>query len=143
MGHVAPFWHVPCSEPSGPLPQVALETTIGNRNPKLWQFVYPKGSVLEWLRSMVANHLALNGPSWANVFKKFNSGTYNNQWMIVDYGAFTPGKFKKQSGLLTVLEQLPGMVLVEDKTLELYNKTYWASYNIPYVFLLPSESLPH
>lgn len=110
---------------------VALETTIGNRNPKLWQFVYPKGSVLEWLRSMVANRLALNGPSWANLFKKFNSGTYNNQWMIVDYGAFTPGKFKKQSGLLTVLEQLPGMVLVEDKTLELYNKTYWASYNIP------------
>lgn len=75
MGIVDPSWHVPCSESSRPLPQVALETTIGNRNPKLWQFVYPKGSVLEWLRSMVANRLALNGPSWANVFKKFNSGT--------------------------------------------------------------------
>lgn len=28
------------------------------------------------------------------------------------------------------------MVVVADKTSELYQKTYWASYNIPYVFLL-------
>nr|XP_012788766.1 unnamed protein product [Sorex araneus] len=110
---------------------VTLETTIGNRNPKLWRLVQPQGSVLEWLRSMVANRLATDGPSWADIFKNFNSGTYNNQWMIVDYKAFVPGATRPRPGLLTVLEQLPGMVLAADRTRQLYNQTYWASYNIP------------
>lgn len=34
-----------------------------------------------------------------------------------------------------------GMVVVADRTSELYQKTYWASYNIPYV-LLPGTPLP-
>uniref|UniRef100_A0A8C0PJ68 Phospholipase B-like n=2 Tax=Canis lupus familiaris TaxID=9615 RepID=A0A8C0PJ68_CANLF len=79
---------------------VTLETTIGNRNPALWKYVQPKNCVLEWVRNVVANRLALDGDSWADIFKKFNSGT--------------------------------GMVVVADKTSELYQKTYWASYNIPY-----------
>uniref|UniRef100_A0A8C5V403 Phospholipase B-like n=1 Tax=Microcebus murinus TaxID=30608 RepID=A0A8C5V403_MICMU len=78
---------------------VALETTIGNKNPLLWKYVQPGGRVLEWVRNLVANRLALDGDSWADVFKRFNSGT--------------------------------GMVVVADKTSELYEKTYWASYNIP------------
>uniref|UniRef100_A0A8C6FRD0 Phospholipase B-like n=1 Tax=Moschus moschiferus TaxID=68415 RepID=A0A8C6FRD0_MOSMO len=78
---------------------VTLETTIGNRNPALWKYVQPKGCVLEWMRNVVANRLALDGDSWADVFKRFNSGT--------------------------------GMVVVADRTSELYQKTYWASYNIP------------
>ncbi|KAF6278317.1 phospholipase B domain containing 2 [Rhinolophus ferrumequinum] len=78
---------------------VTLETTIGNRNPALWKYVQPKGCVMEWVRNIVANRLAVDGASWADVFKRFNSGT--------------------------------GMVVVADKTSELYQKTYWASYNIP------------
>ncbi|XP_014444515.1 putative phospholipase B-like 2 [Tupaia chinensis] len=110
---------------------VALETTIGNKNPALWKYVRPEGSVLEWVRNVVANRLALDGDSWADVFKRFNSGTYNNQWMIVDYKAFVPGGPSPQSRVLTILEQIPGMVVVADKTSELYQKSYWASYNIP------------
>ena len=57
------------------LPQVTLETTIGNRNPALWKYVQPKGCVLEWMRNFVAKRLALDGDSWADIFKRFNSGT--------------------------------------------------------------------
>uniref|UniRef100_A0A3Q2HAG4 Phospholipase B-like n=1 Tax=Equus caballus TaxID=9796 RepID=A0A3Q2HAG4_HORSE len=110
---------------------VTLETTIGNRNPALWKYVQPKHCVLEWVRNIVANRLAVDGDSWADTFKRFNSGTYNNQWMIVDYKAFVPGGPSPGSRVLTILEQLPGMVVVADKTSELYQKTYWASYNIP------------
>ncbi|PNJ82548.1 putative phospholipase B-like 2 isoform X2 [Pongo abelii] len=78
---------------------VTLETTIGNKNPALWKYVQPRGCVLEWVRNIVANRLALDGATWADIFKRFNSGT--------------------------------GMVVVADKTSELYQKTYWASYNIP------------
>lgn len=34
-------------------------------------------------------------------------GSYNNQWMIVDYKAFVPGGPSPGSRVLTILEQLP------------------------------------
>ncbi|RXM99252.1 Phospholipase B-like protein B, partial [Acipenser ruthenus] len=86
---------------------VTLETTIGNSNPALWKFVTPEGTVMEWLRNVIANRLAKTGKEWAGLFSKFNSGTYNNQWMIVDYNYFTPGKTDTKENLFTVLEQIP------------------------------------
>lgn len=62
------------SVPSAP-PQVTLETTIGNRNPALWKYVTPGDCVMEWVRNIVANRLAVDGDTWADVFKRFNSGT--------------------------------------------------------------------
>ncbi|XP_071369739.1 putative phospholipase B-like 2 [Centroberyx affinis] len=111
---------------------VTLETTIGNSNPALWKFVQPTGQVMEWLRNIAANRMAATGKQWAEIFSMYNSGTYNNQWMIVDYNLFTPGKTDIDEGLLTVLEQIPGLVIYTDKTRELLEKGYWASYNIPY-----------
>uniref|UniRef100_A0A8C8R7D0 Phospholipase B-like n=1 Tax=Pelusios castaneus TaxID=367368 RepID=A0A8C8R7D0_9SAUR len=86
---------------------VTLETTIGNSNAALWKYIQPEGSILEWLRNIVANRLARSGAEWAAIFQLFNSGTYNNQWMIVDYNTFLPGKEGLQHGVLTVLEQIP------------------------------------
>ena len=41
--------------------------------------------VFEPIRVMIANRLAEFGSQWSLMFEKYNSGTYNNQWMIVDY----------------------------------------------------------
>eukprot|EP00066_Takifugu_rubripes_P008684 XP_003975045.1 PREDICTED: putative phospholipase B-like 2 [Takifugu rubripes] len=111
---------------------VTLETTIGNHNPALWKYVHPTGTVFEWLRNIVANRLAATGNQWADIFSKYNSGTYNNQWMIVDYNRFTPGQTGIKEGLFVVLEQIPGLIVSTDKTQELMQKGFWASYNIPY-----------
>ncbi|XP_009082848.1 PREDICTED: putative phospholipase B-like 2, partial [Acanthisitta chloris] len=111
---------------------VTVETTIGNNNPALWKYLDPRGSVLEWLRNIVANRLARSGPEWATIFQQFNSGTYNNQWMVVDYNAFTPGRTSPPPGVLTMLEQIPGLVVTADRTELLYQQGYWASYNVPY-----------
>jgi hypothetical protein len=43
-----------------------LETTIGNSNPLLYKYVVPT-TVLEWIRNMVANRLAINAASWDGV----------------------------------------------------------------------------
>jgi hypothetical protein len=63
--------------------------------------------VFEWLRNMVANRLATSAKEWTEIFSKYNSGTYNNQWMVVDFNLFEPGQALKD-GTLYVLEQYPG-----------------------------------
>ena len=108
-----------------------IETTIGNSNADLWKYVKPHGAVLEGIRATVANRLAHNGKSWTHIFSKRNSGTYNNQWMVLDYQKFKPGK-PLVDGLLWVLEQLPGHVHSEDVTQVLRTQSYWPSYNTPY-----------
>ncbi|XP_052316717.1 putative phospholipase B-like 2 [Oncorhynchus keta] len=51
---------------------VTLETSIDNSNPALWKFVQPTGSVMEWLRNIVANRLAASVKEWAEIFCKHN-----------------------------------------------------------------------
>lgn len=110
---------------------VTLETTIGNGNASRWQFIHPKNSVLEGIRNMVANRLASSGKQWVDYFSQFNSGTYNNQWMVVDYKKFTSGSSSLNDGLLYVLEQIPGMIMSADRTDILRKQSYWPSYNCP------------
>ncbi|XP_072271436.1 putative phospholipase B-like 2 [Pyxicephalus adspersus] len=119
---------------------VSLETTIGNSNPDLWKYITPKNSVLEWLRNIVANRLSTVGQEWADIFGKFNSGTYNNQWMVVDYKKFRPGETEVPTGLLTILEQLPGLMTYADKSDLLYQTSYWPSYNVPYFDIIFNTS---
>jgi hypothetical protein len=83
---------------------------------------------------MVANRLGHCGMSWSKTFSMYNSGTYNNQWMIVDYQRFKKGtpQVLLKDKLLWVLEQLPGYIRAEDKTEILRQQSYWPSYNSPY-----------
>ena len=56
------------------------------------------------------------------------SGTYNNQWMVVDSSKMgSNGKLSE--GALTVSEQLPGQFVSKDQTEVLKRQGYWASYN--------------
>ncbi len=87
------------------------------------------------------------------MFSRRNSGTYNNQWMVVDYKRFKRGKAIRDD-TLWVLEQLPGKkttfptrsitlfvylnlnfsgyIVREDVSNVLRNQGYWPSYNTPY-----------
>ncbi|CAH1802558.1 unnamed protein product [Owenia fusiformis] len=111
---------------------VTMETTNGNSNPDLNENIRPIGTLFEGIRTMIANRLATSGKSWSQIFSKYNSGTYNNQWMVLDYSKFTRGQPLPDTGLLYVLEQLPGYVEYDDVTHVLKNHTYWASYNVPF-----------
>lgn len=76
------------------------------------------------------HRIATDGQSWAQAFSRENSGTYNNEFMIVDYNKFTPASSSSlPSGLLTVLEQLPGTITFNDMTAWVQQHGYWASYN--------------
>lgn len=115
---------------------VITETTHDNFNNDLYQKVDIDEMVLEFIRNTVANRLAKTGPEWAAIFGVHNSGTYNNQYMIIDFKQFKPGgKFPQQKllpGFFYLLEQLPSMIKTKDMTKYLLNQTYWPSYNLPY-----------
>jgi len=108
----------------------SIETTNGVMNKTLLNFVKPQ-SVLSWIRVMMANQMGSSGFWWVETFKKYNSGTYNNQWIVTDFKQFEPHKPLKP-GTLWIAEQIPGYIESADMTSFLEKNGYWPSYNIPY-----------
>jgi len=113
----------------------SMETTISVYNKSLYspKFMKPDGQLHCWLRSVIANRLAKTGHEWVKIFKRYNSGTYNNQWTVVDYKKFTPGQPLPKRDLVWVLEQLPGTIMARDVTWFVREHSYWPSYNIPFL----------
>jgi hypothetical protein len=107
-----------------------IETTNDLLNVKLLDLVKPE-SVLSYLRALLANQLARDSPDWARLFSKYQSGTYTNQWMVMDLSKFEANS-KPKDGFFVVVEEVPGYVHWEDMTSTLVNQTYWPSYNTPY-----------
>ena len=107
----------------------SLETTLFVYNSSLLEQNSPLGQLWEPVRVMVANRLATGGRDWAQLFSQFNSGTYNNQWMVLDYNKVREGQTRD---VLWVTEQLPGKIVSRDLTDVLESQQFWASYNRAY-----------
>lgn len=68
-----------------------LETTINNLNTTLQQEVKNSiNTLMTWIRNYHASWVSDSAEQWANEFLKQNSGTYNNQYVIVDAKKITP-----------------------------------------------------
>ncbi|CAG2100672.1 unnamed protein product [Medioppia subpectinata] len=108
---------------------VVQETTNNNFNQSLYSTVRPNQVVLEFARTVVANRLATGGRQWTDIFGRYNSGTYNNQFMIVDYILFTKGTpiHLLPDNLLLVWERMPSTITSADVTKVLRDTTYWGS----------------
>uniref|UniRef100_A0A646QBX4 Phospholipase B-like n=1 Tax=Thelotornis mossambicanus TaxID=1328036 RepID=A0A646QBX4_9SAUR len=108
---------------------IMLQTTNSVLNHSLLKQVVPE-SLFAWERVRIANMMADSGKTWAQTFEKQNSGTYNNQYMILD-----TKKIKLQrsidDGALYIVEQIPKLVEYSDQT-NILRKGYWPSYNIPF-----------
>eukprot|EP00823_Brevimastigomonas_motovehiculus_P004443 TRINITY_DN2946_c0_g1_i1.p1 TRINITY_DN2946_c0_g1~~TRINITY_DN2946_c0_g1_i1.p1 ORF type:complete len:565 (-),score=95.56 TRINITY_DN2946_c0_g1_i1:100-1794(-) len=113
---------------------VVLETTNNIFNSSVYDLIAQTngiGVLSNWVRNIVANNLATNGQQWSSLFTRLNSGTYPNQWMIVDLKLFQKGK-PATAGFFTVVEEMPGFSHTEDLTATLFSQKYWPSYNIPF-----------
>jgi len=111
---------------------VVLETTLNILDERLYAACDPQATVMAFVRAIVANRVSDSGEDWVNAFVRHNSGTYNNQWMVVDYKRFHKGAPQLTQGVLWLLEQIPGHVQYRDMSAQLEQDTYWASYNRPF-----------
>jgi hypothetical protein len=68
-----------------------FETTNVNFNYSLYDLL-TTNSLLTWVRTLHAAWSSDSSPQWATEFLRENSGTYNNQYVVVDAKLFTPGK---------------------------------------------------
>lgn len=107
-----------------------IETTLNNYNDDLYKVCTPK-SLFTWVRAYRASWVATNGSDWASTFILHNSGTYNNQYVIVDSNKLERGK-KPEKDLLWIIEQFPGTYRMTDVTYQLVEDTYFPSVNSPW-----------
>lgn len=87
-------------------------------------------SLLAWQRVRIASAMAHSGQEWSETFQTHASGTYVNQYMVVDFKLFSPGAALR-NGTLWVTEEIPGLIVHADQT-ETLSRGYWPSYNVPY-----------
>ncbi|XP_002752163.2 phospholipase B-like 1 [Callithrix jacchus] len=108
---------------------VMLQTTNSVYNKTLLEQVIPE-TLMAWQRVRVANMMADSGKKWADIFSKYNSGTYNNQYMVLDLKKVKLNR-SLDKGTLYIVEQIPTYVEYSEQT-DVLRKGYWPSYNIPF-----------
>ena len=111
---------------------VVMETTNSNLNDTLYDLLNPN-TLFTWVRVILANRLATSGEDWINIFKRENSGTYNNQFQVLDLKQIELNKkeLSIKDKALMIIEQLPQFTESGDVT-HFLRKGYWPSYNIPH-----------
>lgn len=106
------------------------ETTNTIFKTDLYDLLNPQ-TLLVWQRVMIANRLADNGKDWTDIFAQNNSGTYNNQFQVLDLKQIDLDKREVHSNALWIVEQIPGYTEAADVT-KILKYGYWPSYNSAY-----------
>jgi len=106
-----------------------VQTSNNILNASLYDLVKPE-SLLAWQRVRIASAMASSGREWYEIFQRHASGTYVNQYMVVDFKLFKP-RTALLDGTLWVVEEIPGLVVGADQT-ETLRRGYWPSYNVPF-----------
>jgi len=115
---------------------VVVDTTLEILDPFIWDFVIDRQvsgvmTIPNFMHIMIANKMAKTPQHWTALYNTKNSGTYNVQWMVVDYNNFVVGK-QVPDNLFWVLETMPGLTHAEDMSHRLRSHGYWGAYNRPF-----------
>lgn len=117
---------------------LVTETTTSAVNARALSPIHPSHGLPAWLRVLVANAVATNGPTWSSAFSLYNGGTYNCMWAVVDAtkakeaaGSDSGNDGGGGDGVLTIVEQSPQRILAVDATETLRTTGLWVSANRP------------
>ena len=109
---------------------ISIETTNALYNDSLYKFVNPN-SLFAQERAMICNRISNSSKEWAENYIKYNSGTYNNQYMILDKNKINLVNKSIEQDAFYIVETFPGIGKVNNVT-DVLKFGYWSSYNIPY-----------
>ena len=110
---------------------VVIETTNANYNESSYDLITEE-SLLCWQRVQISNRMSESAKEWTDIFAQYNSGTYNNMYMVLDTKKIEFGNYTKiDENALMIIETMPGLVEANDVTNHL-KFGYWPSYNVPY-----------
>lgn len=107
-----------------------IETTNSLFDNDLFNKLTPQ-SLLCWQRAMISSRISTSASEWAENFSKLNSGTYNNQFMILDMKKVNLEQRKIENEAMFIVEQIPGYCDINEVT-EYLKYGYWPSYNTPF-----------
>jgi hypothetical protein len=69
---------------------ITFETSTMNQNETLTSFCKPE-SLMTWIRALMGQFSADGWQEWVDLFMKYNSGTYNNDYYVTDVRRFEVG----------------------------------------------------
>jgi hypothetical protein len=96
---------------------------------------------------MTTNLISNSGAEWAENYKTYKNHMYITQWIVIDYNVLhrlnkdksdSGKKFlrkadtTKYSGLVNLVEEVPGSILTNDITSLLLKQSYFGSFNLSY-----------
>ncbi len=84
-----------------------METTNNSFNESLYKLLSPN-TLPTWIRAILTNRLASSAEEWVEIFKKENSGTYNNKFIILDINKINFNNSILPNKTLMIIEQMPG-----------------------------------
>ena len=109
---------------------VVIETTNIFYNDTLYKEIIPE-SLFTGERVMISNRISDSSKEWAENFIKYNSGTYNNQFMILDKNKVNLINKTIDYDAFYIVETLPGFTKINNVT-HFLQFGYWSSYNVPF-----------
>ena len=109
---------------------VVIETTNVFYNDTLYKEIVPE-SLFTSERAMVSNRISNSSKEWVDNFVKYNSGTYNCQFMALDKNKVNLINKTIDIDAFYIVEQLPGFTKINNAT-SFLKFGYWGSYNVPY-----------
>ena len=107
-----------------------IETTNSFYNDIMFKEVIPE-SLFTSERAMISNRISNSSKEWAENFVKYNSGTYNNQFMALDKNKINLVNKTIDIDAFYIVEQLPGFTKINNVT-HFLKFGYWSSYNVPF-----------
>lgn len=109
---------------------LVFETTNSIFNEDLYKLIIPN-ALFTWIRTSHCMWTTNNGSAWTEVFGRYNSGTLNNQYLILDSNKFVKNE-KPTKDLLWLVEQYPGTCVRYDLTETFVKKGFFESFNVPF-----------
>ena len=109
---------------------IAIETTNSMYNDSLYSEINPN-TLFTCERAMICNRISNSSKEWAENFAKYNSGTYNNQFMILDKNKVNLVNKSIEQDAFYIVETLPGLVKINNVT-DIFKFGYWSSFNLPF-----------